>query len=206
MAKKIEEYERQFKQAQAEKEKLSAEIEDLIRQESEMTAAANEAAASGDVDLYMKKAKEKERITATIYVKRMQLEKPAPYSASDVLASWKDYVERYNRDFTRKLEGYQKAAEALRGLFRDLIDLQNTALKDRERFCAFAEDAAALKRVPMATIDREAKKDIFIERQLNFPETADMRFCRVGCKSADEESELLSIFNLVINQQKPYNP
>lgn len=199
MAKKIEEFERLYKQAQADRAKLSSEIEDLIRREAGLNDAANTAAASGDVDAYMAKAKEKERVSATIYVKRMQLDKLKPFSDADVLASWKEYVERYNKAFDKALAEYEKESASLRSKYRDLVELQNSALRERERFSAFTGEP--LDGVPMSMISMDAGRNL---PKLNFRETPDMHFCRVGCKTPAEDDELCSLFNHVIRLQKPY--
>ena len=202
MKKTIAEFEKLHNQSEADKAKLQNEIDELIRKESELTEAANAAAASGDVDGYMSKSKEKERVSATIFVKRTQLDRLAAFTDADVLAAWADYADAYNKKFASALAAYREKADALRRMYVDLCNLQNAALIERERFGAFIEDAAALNRVKMETVSMESGN--LFHGNLSFIETPDMRFCRVGARTAEEDDELCTLFNMAIRQQRPY--
>lgn len=205
MAKKIEDFERLSSKAQADKSKLQNEIDELIRREAELADAASAAAERGDVETYMAKTAEKERTTATIFVRRTQLDRMKPFTDAEVLESWKDYAVGYNKEFIRKSGEYERAADVLRKMFVGLCELQNSALTMRARFGAFVEDASALNRVKLETVSNDTGgiRGETIRGRARFSETVAMEFVRTGAKTPEEDDDLLQLFNTVVVQHKP---
>ena len=199
--KKIDEFEKLRKQTQAEKDKLAGVIEDLIRKESELLDAANVAAEAGDVDLYQQKTAELEKTRATIFVRRKQMDKLVPFTDADVVAAWSEYASGFNRAFQKRLDEYGKAREALRKMYMELVRDQNAALIERKRYAGFIQDAGALNKVELVLLDNSNCK---IFHPVVRCETADQRFIRSWCKTAEEDEDLLSLFNAVINQRVPF--
>lgn len=205
MAKKIEDFERLSTKAQADKGKLQNEIDELIRREAELADAASAAAERGDVETYMAKTSEKEKTTATIFVRRTQLDRMKPFTDAEVLDSWKAYADTYNKEFIRKTGEYERAAEVLRKMFVGLCELQNSALTMRARFGAFVEDASALNRVKLETVsyDTGGIRGETIRGRARFPETVAMEFVRTGAKTPEEDDALIELFGTVVVQHKP---
>lgn len=199
---KIEEFERLRRQAQLEKQKISASIEDLLRQEAELNNAATAAAESGDVDGYLSKSKEKDRVTATIFVKRRQLDKLAPFTDEDVVDSWREYAVQYNKAIDKKIADYERQRKALREAYLDLCKTQNSALIERARYGEFVTDAGALNCVDITLLDNSNSIRVFGGNMI--AETADMRFCRAGCASLEEDQDMTAFFNSVVRQRVPY--
>lgn len=199
--KKIEDFELMRKRTQADKQKIAAMIEDLIRQESELNDAANAAAEAGDVDLYEAKSKELEKIRATIFVRRKQMDKLCPFTDSEVMESWSDYAKTFNRSFEKKIAEYEKQAKAVREAFLDLVRTQNEALIARERYAGMVSDPEDLNKIQLVMLDNKNGKPIGGNM---YAETADIRFCRMGCTSAEEDQKMAEFFGTVVNQRAPY--
>lgn len=124
---------------------LENEIADLLKQEAELAAQAEAAADSGNVDDYMDLSAKKNRATATIFVKRKQMDKiPGNALPEDVARdAWADYVTDYNTDLKKKLAAYAAAKKKLCELYSDLIDTQDGALSFRELLAANSGKTAA---------------------------------------------------------------
>ncbi len=198
---KTEEFEKLRKQSQTEKDKIAGVIADLIRKESELAEAANAAAEAGDVDLYQQKTSELGKVRATIYVRRKQMEKLCPFTDADVVAAWGEYASSFNKGFQKRLDEYGKAREALRKMYMELVRDQNAALVERDRYAGFIQDAGALNKVELVLLDNSNCK---IFHPVVRCETADQRFIRSWCKTAEEDEDLLSLFNAVVNLRTPH--
>lgn len=133
----ISDFERKIAQGKQAREDLTKEINDLLRQESELKAAALACADAGDVDGYQQKDAAAARVTATIFVKRRMLDKLGPtVTADDARAAWADYAAKHNKALKASLDAFNDEKKKLCGMFADLLSLQGEALSVRTRLAA----------------------------------------------------------------------
>ena len=130
----IEKFFSNIAQNKAQRDDLAAEINSLVKKEGELTSAANEAAATGDVDAYMAKKAELDRCTATLYVKRaVSNNMTAVASKEDAREAWSNYAADYDRQMKKKLADFEAEKEKFLQMYSDLVDFQKAALEIRER-------------------------------------------------------------------------
>ena len=200
---KIEDLEKLSKENQLKKQSISEEINNLMQRESELIAAANEAAAAGEVETYEAKVKEKERVSTAIFVKRTQLAKlEKPFTVSEVLDAWTDYTERYNKNFKKKWAEYSRALQDLRAVYLDLSKKQNELLLMRQRVIALTDGEVDLSPVPVEYLPTQAQNDIFLK--VSAMPAYDARLCLYGCNAAERDS-LWSFFDYVVCKRVPYS-
>ena len=115
---------------------LENEIADLLKQESELAAQAEAAADAGNVDSYMDLAGKSNLVSATIFVKRKQMDKTPGKALPDDVAreAWADYAADYNKALKKKLDEYGRMKQKLCQMYGDLLDYQNEALNIRLLF------------------------------------------------------------------------
>ena len=202
----LEELDRLLKESQAKKAALSDELNDLIRREAEIADAANEAAAAGDIDSFMAKNQEKDRISAAIFVKRTQLDRlDKPFGPSEVVSAWSDYCDKYNKRFTKKLREYQKASEDLRKQFLELAKMQNALLWTRKRAAELVDGDVDLSAVGFVHIPFQAS-DTYNVKPSTLP-SSDARFCVYGRTDYGEAMDLVAYFTaVVVNRSQTDEP
>ena len=134
---KISDFEKKLAQGKQAREQLTNEINDLLRQESELKAEALACADAGDVDGYQEKSTEQARVTATIFVKRRLLDKQGPaVSEADARDAWASYVAAYDKKLREGLAAFEAQKEKLCQQYSELLALQEEALAVRGRLGA----------------------------------------------------------------------
>lgn len=115
------------------KEELTAEVDALLFQEAALDAEARSAADSGDVELYLAKMEEKDKVSKTLFVKRNYLDKHAfGVTKEDSRAAWENYVSGYNKRMQKALADFNAEKAKLCGMYSAMVDLQREALAVRE--------------------------------------------------------------------------
>lgn len=119
------------------RDSLQQEINDLIKRESELAAAADDAAASGDVEKYMEIKAEKDKVSSIIYVKRSYMDKmPKATTEKDAFDAWGDYVSDYNAKLRKGLAAFEDEKAKLCQMYSNLVALQQDALSKRDEIAA----------------------------------------------------------------------
>lgn len=194
------------------RDSLQQEINDLIKRESELAAAADDAAANGDVDKYMEIKAEKDKVSSIIYVKRSYMDKmPKATTEKDAFDAWSDYASDYNAKLRKGLAAFEDEKAKLCRLYSDLVTMQQEALSKRDEIAA---DSG---------VDKETFKMNFIPvGDGNFGENGHLRLIGFNngdadacyylanyCKKNDKalvgqtfgrDSEELRITNVVVNR------
>ncbi len=115
------------------RDSLQQEINELIKKEQELTAAADEAAATGNVDKYLEIKAEKDKVSSIIYVKRSFMDKmPKATTEKDAFDAWGDYSADYNTKLRKGLAAFEEEKAKLCKMYSDLVTLQQDALSKRE--------------------------------------------------------------------------
>lgn len=134
----IEEMEKAFKELRVKKEELAAEIEELKETAARLETETEEAAMTGDVNIYRAKKEEKEANASVLYVKEARY---ATYRDAlqddDVLSFWEEYVSGYNKEFDKKLSAYNGLKNKLTDAYRELLRMQKDALSTRTKMARF---------------------------------------------------------------------
>ena len=134
---KLSNLEKAYTDAQAIRARLKEEIEAQTAEKDAAEVAAQEAADNGDIDAYRQHKAEAEELETSIFVKQAQLNKNgSSLKEEDVLKAWKKYAADYEKKFTKALSDYETARRGLYEKYMQVINLQNDALKTRER-CGF---------------------------------------------------------------------
>ena len=133
---------------------LENEIADLLKQEAELAAQAEAAADTGNVDDYMDLSAKKNRATATIFVKRKQMDKAPVKALPDDVAreAWAEYAEDYNKALKKKLDEYASLKKKLCQMYGEMLDYQNEALNVRLLFSnnsAVPAEAFRMEYIPL---------------------------------------------------------
>lgn len=119
------------------RDSLQQEINELIKRESALTAAADEAAASGDVDKYMEIKAEKDKVSSIIYVKRSYMDKmPKATTEKDAFDAWGDYSAEYNTKLRKALAAFEDEKAKLCRMYSDMVSMQQDALSKRDEIAA----------------------------------------------------------------------
>lgn len=130
----VSDFEKALAKVTQTRETLKREIDDLIRQEAELDAAANAAADADDVDGFMQKRAAKDRASATLFVKRRQLDKlGAGVTEDDARNAWVDYAGTYSKKLAAGLKAFAAEKQKLCEMYDELVTLQEEALAVRER-------------------------------------------------------------------------
>lgn len=128
-------------QSKKKKEELTAEVDALLFQEAALDAEAHSAADSGNVELYLAKMEEKDKISKTLFVKRNFLDKQAlAVTKEDCRAAWENYVPGYNKRLQKALADFADEKAKLCRLYSAAVDLQREALAVREHLAETVGD------------------------------------------------------------------
>ena len=137
----IKEFDKLIEEDKKKKEALSAEVEELVRQECQLNAEAMTAANAGDVDTYIAKKAAKDKVSATLFVKRKCLDRLGDaVTKEDSRAAWKDYASDYNKRMKKALADFNAEKAKLCKMYSDMVDLQRDALATRERLAVTVDD------------------------------------------------------------------
>lgn len=133
----------EMKRLQTENERKCAEMETEIfalnDSAKDLEEWAEKAAEAGNIDRYMDLKQRAERTKAEAYVKTTMLKKMSQgFTMEDIQAAWRAYMADYDKQYSKKLDKYNKALQDLRGLFDDLLAAQRDALAWREYACKMA--------------------------------------------------------------------
>lgn len=129
----IEKINELIEQNKKKKEELTAEVDALLAQEAALDAEAHTAADSGNVDLYLAKMEEKNKVSAALFVKRNYLDKQTlAVTKEDSRAAWENYASGYNKRLQKALADFKTEKAKLCGMYSAMVDLQREALAVRE--------------------------------------------------------------------------
>lgn len=197
--KSIDELEKLTAAAEAKKAKLAEEIDDLMKKKSEAHEAAQAAAEAGDVDLYMAKHQEEERLDAQIYVKRTQMDKAGgTLSSGDVLLAWDDFAKGFNKELAKEWQAFLSERKALASHFMKIVLMQNDGLKLRER-CGRLAGEPDVSLFKMDFIDAHNAPGVAYGRRL-FTMAEVVYFLSTG-EATEADGEF---FNAVLRNRKPF--
>lgn len=116
------------------RESVAREIDELKRKEEALSAEALAAARSGNTELYLEKTREKDKLTAEIFVKGSFLDSLAPaVTQESAVSAWNAYAADYNPRLKKAVEEFAKEKEKLCGMYNDLLEMQDAALQLREQ-------------------------------------------------------------------------
>lgn len=156
------------------RDSLQQEINELIKKEQELTAAADEAAATGNVDKYIEIKAEKDKVSSIIFVKRSFMDKmPKATTEKDAFDAWGDYSADYNAKLRRSLAAFEDEKAKLCRMYSDMVSMQQDALSKREEVAA---DSG---------IDKEAFKMEFIPVRSGVEIKGSLRLGGFNCMDAD---------------------
>ena len=132
---RFKELEKAYDEVISKKTQIEQEIKEQEAQKAQKEQEAREAAAAGDVATYKQIKAEITGLEDSIFVKRAQLKKCAAgaLKESEVLPAWNKYASDYGKKFEKLLADYEKARHALFVMYMEIVDLQNEALRTRER-------------------------------------------------------------------------
>ena len=117
---------------------LSAEIEELEKTAAAIEADVQAAAKSDDVDAYLAKKSEKDRIDALLYVKRSALNNiPDVLPVEEVSDAWAAYADTYNKALRKKMKAYTELRQKLSDAFIEMVNLQLEACTTREKLAKY---------------------------------------------------------------------
>lgn len=197
--KSIDELEKLTTAAEAKKSKLAEEIDDLMRQKAEAHEAAQAAAEAGDVDLYMAKHQEAERLDAQIYVKRTQMDKSGgTLSSGDVLLAWDDFAKGFNKELAKEWDKFLAERNALAAHFMRIVLMQNDALKLRER-CGRLAGEPDVSMFKMDYIDAHNAPGVAYGHRLCT--MAEVVYFMSSGEASEADGEF---FNAVLRNRKPF--
>lgn len=135
---RINSLEKAYDELIAKKHKLEQELSDLNDQKAQKEKEALAAADAGDLGQYKSIKSEVDNIDACIFVTSTQLRKYESCALDEdtVVKAWNKYADDYGKKFDKMVSDYEKARHALYLQYIQIIELQNDALKMRER-CGF---------------------------------------------------------------------
>ena len=137
----IEKLEKLVSESKQKKAALAAEVENLLRQESALDAEARAAADVGDVEGYLSKKEEKDKVSATLFVKRNFLDKMTnAVTKDDSRSAWENYVADYNKRMKAAYSDFKAEKAKLCEMYSGMVDLQREALEVRERLADLVGD------------------------------------------------------------------
>lgn len=128
--KKYEKICKTYDNAQTSKVQLKKDIETLTAKMADLRKEAEEIAASGDVDSYMRCKNDAARCEAEIEVARAVLAKmDNPVDLEDVKEAWAEYYEGASKDRAKELKELHKTEQQLLNQLRRIsnmnLDIQN---------------------------------------------------------------------------------
>ncbi len=182
---------------------LSAKRDECDAAAAASREAAQSAAAAGDVDGYLQGTKAAEKHEAEKYVTNVQIQKIGRgYTPSDVTDSWTNYAKDFNATFDKKYSAFLKARTQLWEMYRDLMNLQGSALKER-KYCGdllSLEEGSpeAEKTLPMHTIPAENAPGLRYKNY--FFATPDIAYF-LATGEANEQTDM-EAFNAYVRQHK----
>ena len=137
----------------ATRDKLNAEIQELILKESAFDAEMKAAAEAGNVDLFIEKSNEKAKVTSAIFVKRSYFDKLSSSVSTEMAKdAWTNYTADYDKRLVRAVSAFEAEKEKLFKMYSDMIDMQQEACAVREQLAnavSLNSDAFMLKTVPV---------------------------------------------------------
>lgn len=130
MKKSINDLKRAVVMAETERESIEKQISSL---EGKLREKNEEKEQCSDSKSYLACQDDLRQIEADLFIERKKLEKQRkPFTEADVREAWTDYATAYNKGMQSKMKDFQKALTAFIDAYKDMVDLQNDALKNRE--------------------------------------------------------------------------
>lgn len=114
--------------------RIQADMNNLKAQQETKLTAMKMAATVNDAKAYTKAETDFNMLGEQIQAKAAELAQPVPYTPENVLAAWADYATEHNDALCVKMAEYEAARHEAARAYRDLVELQNTALKARAHF------------------------------------------------------------------------
>lgn len=153
MKQTIESFDSKIKVFEAKRAEINADIAELSRKEASLAQECKAAVEAGDVETYIQKNREKDDVTAALFVKRSFLDKMGKaVSEADAKEAWASYVTNYNKEMLKALEDFEKAKATLLTMYKNLADYQAAALKVRNHLNEYAGVANPDRSFPMQFI------------------------------------------------------
>lgn len=136
---KFEKLQKKYDEGQRSIAPLQKKKDSLAEQESQVRAECQQAAESGDADLYMQKSKEADRISANIYVCDAQLKKAVnSVSVEEAAEAWAEYVGTANKEIEKAKAELYAVRNTMLAKLRAAMIVQEKALHTREMLAEFA--------------------------------------------------------------------
>ena len=199
MGKKLDELDRLTKAAENHRSEIQEKINSRLAQKAEYHSAAESAAAGGDVDKFVEMTSKEHDVDARIYVFRKQMDSMgSTISESDVVSAWAEFEKEYNKTFDREWKEYIAARKELYEKFMRICDMQNDALKRRERCAQLIGDTTG-NRFTMTMIPGSVCQGLLYKgMNISMPDAIFFMACGVA------NDATANYFNTVIRNQKPF--
>ena len=198
---KIDKLEKMHEAYMNERKSLEAKIHGLEARIEECRAAAETAAAAGDVDAYKAAKSEIADLEGTLFVYRKKYV-TSPITPEMAMAAWVEYSNGYAPEMQKKVAAYEKSRSAACDDFEDAVVCQNNALLTRERLAKVSGVATEEFSLPVAIEDKSAEVPQNI--RMRGPEFA--YFAGSGlwkCYDGVVGYHALDTLNAVVRNQKP---
>ena len=151
----IKELEKKIHDANSAREQMAREQEDALFASRELKRKADDAAAVGDVDGYLKFKTELDRQEAIFYVRKTQLERSQKVVTDDEISdAWDSFAKGYNKNLASKQTDFEKLKKAALSAYREMVDLQTDALIQRQKLA----DLAGITAVSMGSVTPECER------------------------------------------------
>lgn len=129
----IESYEEKVKQFEAKRKQINDEIAELAKKEAALLEDCKAAVAAGDVDTYIKLNRQKEDVSAALFVKRSFLDNMGKAATpEEAKEAWTSFVSGYDKEMKKALEDFEATKRNLLSKYKALAEKQAAALKIRD--------------------------------------------------------------------------
>lgn len=151
----IKELEKKIQDANSARDQMAREQEDALFASRELKRQADDAAAAGDVDGYLKFKNELDRQEAVFFVRKTQLERSQKVvTDAEISDAWDSFAKGYNKNLASKQAEFEKLKKAALSAYREMVDLQRDALIQRQKLA----DLAGVTAISMGSITPEFER------------------------------------------------
>lgn len=112
------------------KAELRNEINALVAKSNALQADMEKAQEIGDIEAYKAAKEEHDNTLFKIGAARAKLARPS-YNTPEILSAWNGYAEKYNKEFSKRMDSFRKKTMELGKEYMELAKLQNEAMKNR---------------------------------------------------------------------------
>lgn len=130
----VESFDAKVKQFENKRKQINDDISELTQKEATLIEECKAAVAAGDVDTYIRKNRQKEEVSAALFVKRTFLDNMGKAATpEEAKEAWSSYVSGYDKEMNKAIEDFEAAKRALISKYENLVKKQLAALKVRDR-------------------------------------------------------------------------